>query len=350
MSNKIGTLLIEKHYTIKQVLKVLDDTAKGIVLVTDEEKRLLGTITDGDIRRALLEGKTLENTIEEIMKTNCVFSSVHKSKEELKELMIKRAIRQLPLVDDDNKVIDMVTINDLLLPRGKENTVVIMAGGLGTRLKNLTKEIPKPMLNVGDKPIIHHIIDNFKKYGYNKIVISLNYKAEIIENYFQDGFPFGVKINYVRERERLGTAGGIKLAGSYLDCPFFVVNGDIYTNMNMQDMMAFHLENAFDITVAVRKYSYDVPYGVLKVEGNEVKTLEEKPTVSYLINGGIYCLNPKVLKHIPKGEYFEITELINTCINNKLRVGSYEILDYWMDIGKLEDYHRVNEEIAAEKI
>ena len=169
--------------------------------------------------------------------------------------------------------------------RGKDNPVIIMAGGLGTRLKDLTKEVPKPMLKVGQDPILYHIINNFKQYGYNRIFISVNYKAEIIENYFQDGYAYGVKIEYIREKKRLGTAGGIRLAKEYLNTPFFVINGDIFTNINVESMMEYHLENNFDMTLGVKDYTFQ-RYGVIETKGKLVKQIIEKPR-TYLINGGI---------------------------------------------------------------
>ena len=157
--------------------------------------------------------------------------------------------------------------------------------------------------------------------------------------------PSGVKIEYIKENKRLGTAGGIKLAKSYIDKPFFVINGDIFTNLNVDDMMKFHMENNFDITVGTRKHSFQIPYGVIESSDNKIKGIKEKPTIDYLINAGVYCLNPNLIDMIPDGKYFEITDLINMCIKSKMKVGSYEIKDYWMDIGKIEDYNKVNEDV-----
>lgn len=345
MINNIERILAYPLYSIKETLKLMDEGAKGIILVVDDERKLLGTITDGDIRRAILKGISLEDKIKEIMHKNPIQVMEGTPREEVKNILIKNAIKELPIVDKNYKVIDMITINDILLPKGKENSVIIMAGGLGTRLKDLTKEIPKPMLSIGNDPILQHIINNFKYYGYNKFFITVNYKAEIIENYFQNGYAYGVKIEYIKENKRLGTAGGIKLAENFMSKPFFVINGDVFTNLDLENMMQFHEKNNFDITVGIRKHSFQIPYGVVKTEGNCIKEIEEKPTIEYLINGGIYCLNPKVISLIPENEYFEITDLIALCIKSGLNVGSYEIKEYWMDIGKIEDYNKVNTDI-----
>lgn len=345
MKINIEKVLVYTEYSIKQALEILDAGAKGIILIVDKDKKLMGTITDGDIRRAILNGISLDIKIKEIIHKDPIKVFEGTSIEEAKEIIIKNAIQHLPIINKDNIIIDMITLNDIILPKGKDNIVIIMAGGLGTRLKDLTKEIPKPMLQVGGNPILYHIINNFKQCGYNKVVISVNYKSEIIENYFQDGVAYGVKINYIKEQKRLGTAGGIKLAENYINEPFFVINGDVFTNLNVEKMMEFHIKNKFDITVGTRRYSLTVPYGVIEEKKNNIIGLKEKPTVDYLINGGVYCLNPELIKYIPEDKYFEITDLINGCIEKKLNVGSYEIKDYWMDIGKLEDYNKLNDDI-----
>ncbi len=354
MNSRLENLFASENSSIKEILGILDKGAKGIVFIVDKEKRLKGTITDGDIRRAILSGAGLEDNVSNIVHKNPVYIAYDMNREKIKDLFIKKAVKVIPVVDNKKIIVDLITINDILLPQGKENMVIIMAGGLGTRLKDLTKEVPKPMLKVGHDPILQHIISNFKQYGYNKILISVNYKSEIIENYFQDGLAYGVKIDYIRESKKLGTAGGIKLANDYIDKPFFVINGDIFTNLNVDNMMRFHIENKFDITVGTRKHSFQIPYGVIEEENNCIKGLREKPTVDYLINAGVYCLNPALINLIPDNQYFEITDLIDICIRNGGKVGSYEIKDYWMDIGRVEDYNKANNDIydliAADKV
>lgn len=345
MKINLDKLIVYNNYSIKQALEVLDLGARGIAFLIDDNNELRGTITDGDIRRSILKGISLDCSIDKIVHYNPICANVHMTRDDIKDLFIKKAVKEIPIVNDENILVDIISIQDILLPEGKKNPVIIMAGGLGTRLKELTQEIPKPMLKVGQDPMLQHIINNFKQYGYNKILISVNYKAEIIENYFQNGYAHGVKIEYIREHKRLGTAGGIRLAKEYLDTPFFVINGDIFTNLNVESMMGFHIENKFDITVGTRKHSFQIPYGVIQVEDNNIKELKEKPVIDYFINAGVYCLSPNILKYIPEDEYFEITDLINICIKNNMKVGSYEIDEYWMDIGRLEDYNKVNKDI-----
>ncbi|WP_195962670.1 nucleotidyltransferase family protein [Clostridium tyrobutyricum] len=354
MNNKLKNLFSKENSSIKSILSVLDKGAKGIAFIIDDTDKLIGTITDGDVRRAILSGANLQDDISNIVHRNPVCISCDTNREKIRDIFIKKAVKVIPVVDGENRVVDLISINDILLPEGKENPVIIMAGGLGTRLKDLTKEVPKPMLKVGHNPILQHIIANFKQYGYNKILISVNYKSEIIENYFQDGLAYGVKIEYIKENKRLGTAGGIKLAEDYIDKPFFVINGDIFTNLNVENMMKFHVKNKFDITVGTRKHSFQIPYGVIETENNYIKHIKEKPKIEYLINAGVYCLNPNLISLIPDNKYFEITDLIDICIKNGAKVGSYEITDYWMDIGRMEDYNKVNSDIydliSADKV
>lgn len=346
MSKDIENISINHTKSIYEALKAIDKAAKGIVYVVDENRRLVGTVTDGDIRRALINGKGLDENIRGIMNNEPIRALISSTYEEKKQLMIQKAIRELPIVDENNILIDTVSLSELILPMGKENLVIIMAGGLGTRLKELTKEIPKPMLNLGNKPIMEHIIENFKMYGFNKFVISVNYKYEIIENYFQDGYSHGCRIDYLKEEKRLGTAGAISLAKSYINSDFFVVNGDVYSTANFSKILDYHKNNDNDITIISVKKTMNIAYGVIESNcDNSVTEIKEKPSYDFVISGGMYCLSPRVLKYIPDDQYFEITELIDICIKNNMNVKHYLIDDYWMDIGRIEDYNQINSDI-----
>ncbi|EKQ51126.1 MULTISPECIES: nucleotidyltransferase family protein [unclassified Clostridium] len=348
MNNKdLSNLLVYKNNTIIEAMRLINVNSKGMLFVVDANKKLIGTITDGDIRRAILSGHQLSESIEEIYNTNCIFSSSDISLDELKKQFIDNKIKLLPVVDKNKTVINYFEIDDLIDYNRleKENSVLIMAGGLGTRLRPFTDNIPKPMLKVGDKPILQTIIEQFRNYGFKNILISVNYKSDIIENYFRDGSDFGVNIKYIKESKRLGTAGAIGIASNYLTKPFFVINGDILANVNFYNLLQYHVENNYKMTIGSRLYETQIPYGVLNVDEACVTSLEEKPIINHLVNGGIYVLEPEVIKNIPKEKYFDITELIDMLINKKERVGSFPITDYWMDIGKVEDYYRANEEI-----
>jgi len=341
-------LIANEQVTIREVLKKLDLNAMGTVIVVDDNNKLLGTITDGDIRRALLRGMIIEDKITDIYKKDCFFFVQGQyNEDDARELFNDFNIRVIPIVGEDKSIEGFLNNKEfhMLRKHDEKTPVLIMAGGLGSRLKPLTDDIPKPMLKVGNKPIIQTIIEQFRGKGYKNILISVNYKAEIIEDYFGDGSNFGVNITYIREEKRLGTGGAIKLAEKYLDRPFFVINGDILTNVKFNNMIDFHKKNNFVMTIGSRIYELQVPYGVLNMDELSVSSLVEKPVYTYFVNGGIYVLNPDVINYIPNGEYFDITQLIDKLLLDEQNVGSFPIHEYWMDIGKLEDYHKANQEI-----
>jgi dTDP-glucose pyrophosphorylase len=341
---EIINLFVNPHNTIKETIEVIDKSGRGIALITNENKKLLGIVTDGDIRRAIIKDIPLSNNVCQIMNKNFTFVTKDFTSVLIENLFEIKPIKQIPVLDDNMTVIDVVFYHEFYSKPVKENYVLIMAGGMGTRLRPLTYDIPKPMLKVGAKPILETIIDQLKSYGFINILISVNYKSEIIKNYFQDGVNFGVNINYIEEQNRMGTGGAIKLAEKYLNNHFFVINGDILTKLNFESLMENHMQSNNSITVATRKYELQIPYGVIEIEGNRVINLKEKPSYSYFVNGGIYCLSPEVFKYIPYNEFYNITELIDNLIENKLNVGSFPIREYWMDIGHMNDYHQANQD------
>lgn len=335
-------LYVKPGDSIKNTLDVIDKGARGIALAVDEDGRLLGTVTDGDIRRAILRGISLEEKVSAIMNENYTFVSQNYSRLLVENIFTRKSIAQIPVLDDNMRVMDIIFYHDFYQKKSRENYVVIMAGGLGTRLAPLTREMPKPMLKVGARPILETIIEQLKSYGFLNIILSVNYRADIIEDYFQDGSNFGVSITYIKENKRLGTAGALKLAKDMLRESFFVVNGDILTKVNFEQFMQFHKQHQNNITIGTRKYELQVPYGVVNIEDQRVTRLEEKPLLNYFISGGMYCLEPKVLDFIPDDQYYDITQLINETMESRMKVGSFPITEYWMDIGQMEDYNRAN--------
>lgn len=335
-------LYIKPDRSIKDTLDTIDRGARGIALVVDEDGRLIGTVTDGDIRRAILKGVQLDEEVSMIMNENFTFVTENYSKLLVENIFTRKSIAQIPVLDDNMRVVDVIFYHDFYQRQSRNNFVVIMAGGLGTRLAPLTREMPKPMLRVGARPILETIIEQLKSYGFSNIILSVNYKGDIIEDYFQDGSNFGVNITYIRENKRLGTAGALKLAKEYLKDSFFVVNGDILTKVNFEQFMQFHKQHQNKITIGTRKYELQIPYGVVSIEEQNVTELVEKPTVNYFINGGMYCLESEVLDFIPEDQYYDITQLINETMDSQMKVGSFPITEYWMDIGQMEDYNRAN--------
>lgn len=304
----------------------------------------MGTVTDGDIRRGLLNNLSLEDSIETIIFKNPTICSMEDTKEKILEIALAKKLHQIPIVDKDGKLVGIKEVDELLKPEKKSNRVVLMVGGLGTRLRPLTDNTPKPMLKVGNKPILETIILNFKKYGFVNIVLCVSYKSEIIEEYFKDGSEFGVHIEYVHESKRMGTAGALSLVSERLDEPFFVMNGDLLTNINFENMMEYHLSNNSIATMGVREYDFQVPYGVVKTDGADIVNIEEKPVHQFFVSGGVYVLSPQVLKYIPKNEYYDMPTLFEKLIEKKEKSISFPIHEYWLDIGRIEEFEKANNE------
>ncbi len=337
-------ILIAPTLSIKEALEVIDRGAKRIALVVDEEQRLLGTLSDGDIRRGLLRGLGLEDSIEEIIFRTPTVGYLSETQEEILNKALSKSLYQIPILDDAGRVVGIEAVETLLTPKIKTNRVVLMVGGLGTRLRPLTEETPKPMLKVGDRPILETIILNFKKHGFVNIILSVRYKAEKIIEYFGDGSAFGVNIKYLHEEQRMGTAGALGLIAEGLDEDFFVMNGDLLTNMNFGTMLEYHLGHHAYATMGVREYEYQVPYGVVNVDGVEIKSIQEKPVQHFFVSGGVYILSPKVLSYIPKDTFFDMPTLFEHLIAEGKRSISFPIRDYWLDIGRIEEFEKANRE------
>ena len=336
----IEKIKLSPNSTIKEALKIIDSGAVKIALVVDENDKLLGTITDGDIRRAILKGKSLEDSIKDVYFKNPLTVSIDENKENIINLCISKKIYQVPVVDKDGKVVKIMLLDEILKPKEYPNRVILMVGGLGTRLRPLTENTPKPMLNVGGKPILQTIIERFRDYGFKNITLCVNYKAEMIKEYFEDGSKFGVNIDYVIENKRMGTAGALSLLKEKPKEPFFVMNGDILTNINFENMLEYHLEHNSTATMAVREYDFQVPFGVVKMENNEIKAIEEKPTYKFFVSAGIYMLNPECIDYIPKNEFYDMPTLFEDLIKDNKKTFSFPIREYWLDIGRIEEYDK----------
>jgi len=337
-------ILLKATSTIKEALKIIDSGAMQIALVIDENEKLLGTVTDGDIRRGLLNNLSLEDTIETIIFKTPTVCRIEDTQEKILDIALAKKLHQIPVVDKDGKLVGIEEIDELLKPKYKTNKVVLMVGGLGTRLRPLTNKTPKPMLKVGNKPILETIILNFKKYGFVNIVLCVSYKSEIIEAYFRDGSDFGVKIEYVHENKRMGTAGALSLVKENLTESFFVMNGDLLTNINFENMMEYHLSNNAMATMGVREYDFQVPYGVVNINGVNILSIEEKPVHQFFVSGGVYVLSHEVLKYIPKDEFYDMPTLFENLIEEREKSISFPIHEYWLDIGRVEEFEKANNE------
>jgi dTDP-glucose pyrophosphorylase/CBS domain-containing protein len=333
-------LQVKKGATLKETIEVMDRQSAGVALIVDEEERLAGILTDGDIRRAILRNVDLATPVEEVMNKNPITATGDFSKKQLLHIIQCRSISHLPIVDSLNRVVRMVFAHDFIRERELQVKAVVMAGGLGSRLRPLTDKVPKPLLKVGSKPILEVIIEGLKEAGIKDIYLSVRYKSEQIEEHFKNGNRWGVNINYLKEKERLGTAGPLSLIEDEFDEPLLVINGDVLTKVNFKSMIEFHLENQADLTMAVKQHMVEVPFGVVEVKNYELTGLSEKPLLKFFINAGIYLLNSELRKLIPYNSFFDMTELINLLLKNKKRVCTFPLREYWVDIGVLSDYRR----------
>lgn len=342
--NNFKKVLLPPTATIRKALEIIDSGSMKIALVIDENQKLLGTLTDGDVRRAILTGKGLEQSIESIYYRTPTTCGINDSKEKILQLAVALKLYQIPVVDAEGHIVGIAEVDELLKRTHHKNKVVLMAGGLGTRLSPLTDTTPKPMLHVGNKPILETIIENFSKYGYTEIILSVNYKSHIIQDYFGDGDRFGVKITYIHEAKRMGTAGALSLMRKSLTEPFFVMNADLLTNVNFEHMHDYHLFHDAVATMAVREYDFQVPYGVVNVQAGRIVSIEEKPTHKFFVSAGIYMLSPQILASIPDDQFFDMPSLFEKLIADKNNAVSFPIREYWLDIGRMSDFEKANHE------
>jgi dTDP-glucose pyrophosphorylase len=340
----IENIKLTSRATIKEALEIIDNGAMQIALVVDENDTLLGTLTDGDIRRGLLKGLDLNSSIESIIFKIPTIATIIDTKEEILKIALSKKLHQIPIVDDNGKILGIQEIEELIKPKEKTNKVVLMVGGLGTRLRPLTENTPKPMLKVGNKPILQTIVEKFAEYGYTNIVMCVNYKSHIIQDYFGDGSAFGVDIEYILEEQRMGTAGALSLLKEKPTEPFFVMNGDLLTNVNFEHLHDFHTRNNSIGTMCVRKYDFQVPYGVVNIKDSKILSIEEKPIHKFFVSAGIYMLSPEVLEHIPANQFFDMPTLFENLISKDKNTISFPLREYWLDIGRMEEYKKANEE------
>lgn len=338
---KWESILILSDTTVIETMQIIDESSLQFAAVVDERNCLLGTVTDGDIRRGILSGITLDSKIELVMNTSPLVERVGKNIEAYHMLMKEKKLKQLPIVTADNQIHEILFLEHLSYVSPKNNTVVLMVGGLGTRLYPLTEHSPKPMLKVGEKPILQTIIESFKSFGFTNFIFSVNYKKEIIKDYFQDGSEFGVKIEYIEENKRMGTAGALSLIKEKLTDTFFVMNGDLLTKINYEQLLDFHEKNNSQATMCVREYEYQIPYGVIEIDNHCLLNIEEKPVHKEFVNAGIYTLNPNVLQYIPEDQFFDMPNLFKKIVEmNNQDVAVFPVREYWLDIGRIDDYEK----------
>jgi dTDP-glucose pyrophosphorylase len=343
--NKFKDLIIKPNQSIMDALRIIDKGSKQIALVVDDENYLLGTVTDGDIRRGLLKGKSLESLIPLVMNPHPIVAKLYHSKKAIYKIMQSKNLRHIPVVDDNGMLVRIEFLADFIEERTYSNLVVLMAGGLGMRLRPLTEDCPKPLLKIGDKPILEIILENFIDHGFYRFCLTVNYKSDMIKAYFGDGTKWGVEISYIDESTRMGTAGSLSLLDESIgDEPVLVMNGDLLTKVNFHQLLDYHKETKAHATMCVRDYDYQVPYGVIKTIDHRLIAIEEKPIQRFYVNAGIYVLSPEAINMVPKQSFFDMPTLFEDIIQQKQEASVFPIREYWLDIGRMDDFNRANGE------
>jgi dTDP-glucose pyrophosphorylase/CBS domain-containing protein len=330
--------------SIAEAIAHLDKAGTGALVLCTPDRMLVGLLTDGDIRRAILRGVSLETPCETIASLEPLTVNNSMRATEALELMVKNDINHLPVVDAAGCVIRFLLRRNLAQRSSADLTAVIMAGGYGKRLLPLTEQLPKPMLPVGDRPLLELTIQQLRRSGIRDISLTTHYLPESIVQHFGDGSAFGVRLSYLKEDHPLGTAGGIRLMKRTCN-PFIVINGDIITGVPFREMLDFHRKHHALLTVGVRKYEVEVPFGVVDLDEVYVNQIREKPSFNFFINAGAYLLEPETYDFIPSGRRFDMTELIQTLIDAGKVVVSFPIMEYWLDIGRHEDYVKAQEDV-----
>ena len=357
--------LVQQGSSIREAIAVIDRSALQIALVVDAGQILLGTVTDGDVRRALLQGRTLDEAVDLVMNPHPTTARPWDPPQRILRMMRARHIHQVPLVGESGLLCGLIVLDDLLesplLAPGdraegaalaerltpaptRDNLVVIMAGGKGTRLRPITETVPKPMIYVGGRPILESILEGLQEAGFQRVLLSVNYKAEMIEGHFGDGSDWGLSIDYIREDKPLGTAGCLGLLAVPPQAPFLVMNGDLLTSVDYSALFLARAAQDAEATMCVREYDFQVPYGVVQIEDQLLTGLIEKPVQRFFVNAGIYLLSPSVFDLVPRGEFFNMTDLFNALIAAGRKTSAFPIREYWLDIGQHQDLEQARKD------
>jgi len=327
--------------SMKKIIEKLNISKLKIVLIVGESNELIGTVTDGDIRRALLALLNMDSCVSEFMNKNPISAKKTDSKTLILSIMKENGIMQIPIVDENMVVSDVHTLKDLVAGERFDNPIFLMAGGFGTRLRPLTDKTPKPLLKVGTKPILEIILEGFINSGFHNFYFSTHYKADLIKSYFGDGSRWGVSITYVSEETPLGTAGALSLLPKFKSsAPIIMMNGDILTKVDVNQLLDFHNEKKASATMCVREHDYSVPYGVVTANKDRVMSIVEKPVYKFFINAGIYVLNTEVVSKIPASTVLDMPDLLNQIIQETSSVNMFPVHEYWLDIGQIDQFNK----------
>jgi dTDP-glucose pyrophosphorylase len=335
--SRIAALIVGRDTPLKDALLAMDAAGEGFLVVQSPDGVVIGIVADGDVRRALIGNIALDCAVSAVMNREFKFWTSSGGYDEAIKYLKGLKVRQLPILNDRRELVDVLFSDHLELPR-RDNPVVIMAGGLGTRLRPYTETVPKPMLRVGDRPFLQAILENLAEQGFHRFYFCVNYLADQIIDYFGDGKNWDVDIQYVQEKKRMGTAGALSLIENPGHLPLLVMNGDLITKVDFGALIDHHVSLGKKATMAVRNSEFQIPFGVVEVDDHAVLSIVEKPTKSFLVNAGIYLIEPACLSLIPLGQFYDMPTLLDDLLGQGDQVGYFPLYESWMDIGRIEDY------------
>jgi dTDP-glucose pyrophosphorylase len=336
---QLSDCLVEESATIREAMLVLDRGSQ-IAFVVNKQQKLLGTCTDGDVRRALLTGFGFDSPVISHIERNFVSVGPESGRADVLDLMKARHIQQIPVLSSDGALLGLHLLRELIGSVERPNWAVLMAGGKGTRLQPLTNGLPKPMIPVAGRPILERLVLHLVGYGIRRIFLSINYLGEMVEAFFGDGSQYGCTIEYLREDQPLGTGGSLALLAEIPEYPLIVMNGDLVTGLNVDELLAFHIKTGYVATVGIREYCNTVPFGVVETRDDRIRHISEKPTYSWMVNTGCYVLDPSLISRVPKNTECTILTLIESALNRGEAVGAYIVTQDWIDIGRIPDLSR----------
>lgn len=352
MRAELDRVMVSPEATILDALRAIDSMGYEIALVVDHDHRLLGVVTDGDVRRSLLDGAHLGDPAIRCVQRSPVTVQPGVPRAEVVDLMRARTLSQVPVVDADDRVVGLHLLREFLAPEPRPNWAVVMAGGRGRRLGDLTRDMPKPMVKVAGRPILERIVLHLVGHGIQQIIITVNYLADRIVDHFGDGSQFGCRIGYVREPEPLGTAGSLSLLDSQTGrpaAPFVVMNGDLVSDVDVSALLDAHVESGAKATIGVRPYRHEVPFGVIeRDDSGQLTALREKPAMEWPVNAGVYILEPTVIDHVPTGRFHHITQLLQGCLDRGEPVGTWLMHGDWLDVGRPAELARARGDVTAD--
>lgn len=344
---ELKVLTVSPEASLREAIEAIDRSGRQIALVVDADGKLVATVTDGDVRRGILRGVDLDGPVDQVMHLSPTTISEGAPDAETRRLLRERKLQHVPVLDTSGHLVDLATVADLFGVTPNDTRVVLMAGGLGTRLRPLTETVPKPMLPVGGKPILEQIVGLFADQGFWRISISVNYRGDMVRDHFGSGEGLGVEIDYIEEEQRMGTAGALSLLGEKPESPFIVMNGDVLVALQFSELLSYHRDKSASGTLVVREYEQQVPYGVVRSKDGLMTGIEEKPVERYYVNAGIYVLSPEALERLKPGQPLDMPDLLSAMTDDGKNVGVYPLSDYWRDIGRIADLEAARSEFDS---